>query len=237
MLSIGIDGFRGGWVAAVIDNTDRCEFYLVSRMIHMITLLVGTPFILGDIPIGLPDTPEDRECDRIARRLLGRPRASSVFPVPCREAIYSESYHEACEANLRVLGKSISLQSWLICGKIREVDELLASHPTLRGRIRESHPELCFRAFAGGKSMERPKRTPVGFLERLRTLSGVYPHAEDALRNTTLRGAGLDDLLDALALAAAAGQRLVSVPDLPRTDGRRLPMEIMVPETISSSGG
>lgn len=160
MLSIGIDGFRGGWVVAVIDNTDRCEFHLVSRMIHMITLLVGTPFILGDIPIGLPDTPEDRECDLIARRLLGRPRASSVFPVPCREAIYSASYHEACELNLRVLGKSISLQSWLICGKIREVDELLASHPTLRGRIRESHPELCFRAIVWWGHCHRDAKPP-----------------------------------------------------------------------------
>ncbi|MEW6348758.1 MAG: DUF429 domain-containing protein [Thermodesulfobacteriota bacterium] len=42
-----------------------------------------------DIPIGLRDHGPERSCDLEARRLLGI-RRSSVFPVPCRSAVYPQ---------------------------------------------------------------------------------------------------------------------------------------------------
>jgi len=41
-----------------------------------------------DIPIGLLEGP--RVCDKAARKLLGQPRGSSVFPAPCRPALEAQ---------------------------------------------------------------------------------------------------------------------------------------------------
>ena len=40
--------------------------------------------ILVDIPIGLPEGPGGRDCDREARKKLRWPRRTSVFPTPTR---------------------------------------------------------------------------------------------------------------------------------------------------------
>jgi predicted RNase H-like nuclease len=70
--------------------------------------------ICVDIPVGLLDGPGQRPCDTAARRLLGRPRASSVFPPPCRPALTAGDYETACEQNFRVCGRRISRQAYNI---------------------------------------------------------------------------------------------------------------------------
>jgi hypothetical protein len=95
--------------------------------------------VLVDIPIGLPSNGR-RACDLEARRLLGRPRASSVFPVPCREAVYENSYAEACRLNKQKLGIQISKQTWNIVKKIAEIDSYL---------VMKRENEVCSRVTPG----------------------------------------------------------------------------------------
>jgi len=62
--------------------------------------------------------------------------------------------------NFELTGKKLSRQAWGIIKKIREVDSFLRNHHEYAGRIRESHPEICFYKISAGKSARRrkPKR-------------------------------------------------------------------------------
>lgn len=78
-----------------------------------------------DIPIGLLDG--TRACDTAARKLLGQPRGSSVFPSPCRAAIQVASYGDACDANELRTGRKLSRQTWGIAPKIKQVDDAMTT--------------------------------------------------------------------------------------------------------------
>ena len=65
--------------------------------------------VFVDIPIGLrDDTPAPRSCDTAARKLLGRNRASSVFPAPIRAILLEQSHSDATSKSRRLTGKGIS---------------------------------------------------------------------------------------------------------------------------------
>ncbi|MBW1992041.1 MAG: DUF429 domain-containing protein [Deltaproteobacteria bacterium] len=164
--------------------------------------------ILVDIPIGLKERgAAARRCDREARRVLG-PRKASVFPVPCRAAVYQPDYDAAIRENLRLTGKSIFKAVWRIVPRIREVDELLRREPSARRVVRESHPEVSFWALNRGRPLAHPKRTAAGAAERRQLLkailAGLQPSWGKLLEGPlpfTPRQAAPDDFLDALALA------------------------------------
>lgn len=191
--------------------------------------------IFIDIPIGLRDGgKEERSCDLHARRLLGVPRASSVFPAPCRPALYASDYIEASTINRTMTGRGLSRQSWAIVRKIREVDSLLRNDKRARGVFREVHPELLFWALNGGKAMGFRKGTRAGFEERLSVLENCLPesknivdHAKGAFRRADVRP---DDVLDALVAALTAFLSRcfsASIPEDPDRDEYGLPMEMV----------
>jgi predicted RNase H-like nuclease len=79
MKYIGTDGCRGGWFWVSISEVDAWDMGVCTDVDGLISLHGRESMILIDIPIGLPsDGP--RLCDVEARRMLGRPRAASVFP-------------------------------------------------------------------------------------------------------------------------------------------------------------
>jgi predicted RNase H-like nuclease len=150
-----------------------------------------------DVPIGLPDRGA-RVCDLEARQRLGR-RKSSVFPAPVRDVLAANSYREACQARTAAEGKRMSIQAWSIVPKIREVDGTLRSKPSLVGRVREVHPELCFCQMAGGQPMAHRKKTAAGEAERRALLVEHFGRAvDDALAEVRKLGCARDDVLDAL---------------------------------------
>ncbi len=174
---------------------------------------------LVDVPVGLPEGPEGRECDRAARQLLSL-RRSSVFSVPVRGALAAETYEEACAVNREAAGRGLSRQTWGIVP-----------------RIRESHPELCFTALNGWRPMEHPKREEPGAAERRGVLERRAPGAGDfadrVLGRLRRGSAGEDDLLDAMVLARAAreawGRGVPTLPETPRRDAAGLRMEMVCP--------
>jgi predicted RNase H-like nuclease len=86
-----------------------------------------------DIPIGLTDSGR-RSCDEEAKVLLGSKR-SSVFFAPTRSQVSATTYEE-----VRVQG--VSLQSFYLFPKIREVDQALC--PADQSWLHEAHPELAY---------------------------------------------------------------------------------------------
>lgn len=163
-----LDGARFGWVAATWDGR------LIS--IHSYRSLVEAnlesfQINLIDMPIGLPESGR-RGCDGAARSLLIK-RKSSIFTTPCRSAVSATSYQEACEINSKLQGIRLSKQSWNIVPKIREVDAVLQTTPTLVPLVKESHPELCFQLLNEGKPLNFNKTTHDGQQERVAILAKV----------------------------------------------------------------
>jgi len=164
MKFIGVDACKKGWFAVALDRSGNWDIGIFKTIVDFWSAFQNDSLILIDIPIGLPHAGK-RRCDTETRKLLDR-RASSVFPVPCREALQAKTYDQACRINQRLVGVKLTIQTWNISARILEVDQLLRDNEQARRRIRESHPELCFRALAGGRPMAHSKKMSQGFSER-----------------------------------------------------------------------
>lgn len=138
---VGVDGCSAGWFAVFLatEAEKNCEWGigLFTKFQFRIDFLIKKyeqiePLILIDIPIGLKNGGKgERLPDLGARRIL-KARKSSIFPIPCREAVYMESYKKACEVNEKLTGKRISKQAWNIVSKIRDVNNFLVENEIFR---------------------------------------------------------------------------------------------------------
>jgi predicted RNase H-like nuclease len=152
-----------------------------------------------DIPVGLEDRGA-RACDVEARRILGKPRSSSVFPAPVRPVLSARSYGEARRIGLSLEGRKPTLQCWGIVPKIVEVDAFLRAHRRLRSVVYEVHPELSFHAWAGDRAVLPGKKTVPGRAIREQLVRSRFGRELDAAIAALPRsGWGIDDLLDAFA--------------------------------------
>ncbi len=132
----GVDGCHGGWVAVLVEHqADKVRSHQVKlcpTFENILTLNPEPTVIAIAIPIGLLDKPQPggRACDRQARQLLGR-RASGIFPPPSRPLLKAARYDQ-------VRSQGLSIQSFSIFPKIREVDRLMT--PEAQRRVHEAHP-------------------------------------------------------------------------------------------------
>jgi predicted RNase H-like nuclease len=231
---IGVDGCRGGWVVAASDGTlSGLGFTVVDDLAAVIARVErGAGLMAIDIPIGLRDD-GPRACDIQARRWLGRPRASSVFPAPCRAALAATTYRRACGLSRRALGVALTIECFNIVPKIRHVDALMT--PERQAFVREVHPELVFAILSGrGHGLVEPKRTEAGERLRLRLLRRVAPRFDPSAVRATLglSRVARDDVIDAVACLVAAqrialGEAIVLPDGIIERDDRGLRMEIV----------
>lgn len=234
MIYIGVDACKAGWFAFMLGEESAWHSDIFADISSLWNKYRGINLILIDIPIGLPQgDSNERTCDKTARKLLGRKRGSSVFPVPCRAAIYAD-VKEASQINERITGKKLSKQVLAIIPKIRQVDQLLTYDMGARSRIREIHPEICFRALNGGREMKFSKKRRDGFQERMKVLANVFPSAkyivDCTLRKYRRKELAKDDILDALVAVVTASrerQGLLSIPETAEVDSKGLPMEMV----------
>lgn len=233
MKYVGVDGCKTGWFYTGINHEHEWEIGVSENIEKLWETHKDASLILIDIPIGLPFN-EPRACDLEVRKLLGKGKTSCVFSPPCREALAAETYEQACEINKNKLGKKINRQTWNISKKIKEVDDFLIKNYDARRNIRETHPEICFWALAGGRAMQFPKKKKHGFDERLDVLKKVFSQTE-AVVNTALKRykrkeVAKDDILDSIAaglVACSPVSSLTTVPERPYKDAKGLPMEIV----------
>lgn len=134
-------------------------------------------------------------------------------------------------------GVGLSLQTFNIMPKIRELDRLLQRHPSLRTRVRESHPELCLCGLNQGKPMRFNKRTAVGQRERRQLLRRWSTEVEAMIGQVAARyprrALAVDDVVDAAVLAITARRirefgQVRELPSRPVIDGAGLPMSILM---------
>ncbi|WP_456432354.1 DUF429 domain-containing protein [Thermosulfuriphilus sp.] len=223
MRLLGIDACRQGWLVAqaILKGPSVLEGLSLKVVLSLrdVLLTLSPPATVAiDIPVGLLDDPSPggRPADRLARRLLGHPRASSVFSPPLRSALKARDYQEA----RRLSGGSLNRQAYNLLCRIREVDELI---PFLRPGVflYEVHPEVSFWAMALAPLGES-KRCKGGRLRRRQILAatGIFPPRS---LEAAPSGATVDDLLDAFAALWTAWRiarnRARCLPSRPLKDG------------------
>jgi predicted RNase H-like nuclease len=231
---IGVDGCRAGWFYFHLVSGKAPGYGVVPTIESLLGAAYRAEQIFIDIPIGLRDQEgHARRCDAEARRLLGAPRASSVFPAPIRAILGEPDYESARSKSRALAGKSPSKQTFNIVPKIRQVDQLLQKNKSARLRLKEAHPELCFWGLAGGCPMQYRKSTPAGFAERVAVLASHYPGArrlvDTAIAEFPRKEVARDDVVDALvcAVVASMSAHWRTVPEDPELDSTGLPMQIV----------
>lgn len=250
----GADGCRGGWVVALRDRLELTPARLgvIDRLENLFDGTVGWPVpdvLAIDMPIGLPDriTGSGRGPEQLVRPLLGA-RQSSVFAIPARAAVEADkgpyasqadmlAAHRAASALARTRSdppRGVSIQAFNLFPKIRELDRLLRGDLALARRVVECHPEVAFQALNGHRPLDEPKKSggrahgPGLALRRQLLHARGLPDA--LLTAPTPRGAGEDDVVDALAClvvaAAIADGTARSYPSPPKHDAHGLPIAI-----------
>ncbi|MGZ3412021.1 MAG: DUF429 domain-containing protein [Xanthobacteraceae bacterium] len=219
MKSLGVDGFRKGWICVWIDARGQRGFLTCPTFDDVIRL--GAEHIMVDIPIGLPDTGY-RACDLAARHLLGPARSRVVLGMRRGLLRHTDDF-AAASRWAKKNGKGISIQTFNILPKIGEVDAFVT--PRRQTAIREMHPELVFLRLNGFRPVAS-KKAEAGLKQR-RALLRKHGFDDLARWRKELRGTGAkeDDLLDACAGALAA-IRPRPVACAAEIDRRGLRMEI-----------
>ena len=232
-LYLGVDGCKGGWIACVLDHGElRLERFdsleaLSKRYRHFDAFLI-------DMVIGLRSRADQTRPDDLARQEL-QTRSSTIFPVPCRQAVYAKSEEDQKQINKQILGKSLAKQTMGIIPKILELDKFLEEHPEYKNRILESHPELAFARLHGCVLLSKKKEFS-GFIERVNILEQYLPGKPLAglWENAKKYKCNPDDLLDAICLAVTAAlhaQGLCeTIPEMPEQDERGLYMKLTIPK-------
>lgn len=212
---VGIDACPGGWACVVHGDDGTLSVEFLESLDRMLD--AHSDSIVGiDIPIGLPDQmtgidPGIRQCDRLARKLLGFPRSTSIFSAPVRplldidEKDIVKAHHEASALTMGISNRKVTRQTMNILPRIREVDDLLQQSGQLRERIFEVHPELIFMEI-NGEPIQESKRRLEGRARRMDCLHEVFGSQAVESCITMIEGTTIkvDDLMDALACCWSA---------------------------------
>jgi predicted RNase H-like nuclease len=246
----GVDGCRGGWIAAFVrPDGEEVRLRVVRRFAEVVEAPERPAVIAVDIPIGLPERGSrgGRAAETAVRPLLGD-RQSSVFSIPSRAAVYAglgapataealgAAHRRACEVARATSDppRGVAIQTFNLFPKIGELDGLLRAEPALAARVFETHPEVAFWRMNGGAALPEPKKVrnqPYGpGLALRRTLLEAAGVPRSALDGPPPAGAGEDDRLDALACAVTARRLKAGLarpyPDPPELDAFGLTMAI-----------
>lgn len=223
MSIVGVDGCKMGWVA-IWKMEDGCvEVQRFSRIIDVLKL--DPDLVVIDIPIGLVET-GTRLADAQARALL-KGRGCCVFNAPLRPMLKCSDHSSASILGKETHGIGISIQTWAIIPKIKEVDAAVTS--ALQAVVTEGHPEVSFAQMNGGMAIPFKKASAAGRAARLDLLAPHFPDVHTVVE----RYPGLrEDIIDAYAMLWT-GRRIrngtaLQLPEVSATDSRGLRMQIQV---------
>ncbi|TJZ54108.1 DUF429 domain-containing protein [Streptomyces piniterrae] len=223
---LGVDACPAGWLAVRLHDGRFAEARVVATLRSLLAgAAAGSVAVVAvDMPLGLLDAGW-RRADTEAAALLG-PLRSSVFRVPPR-AVWQEEEYDGARIRCRELtGAGLSRQTWGLASKLREANACLAEPGG--DRLYEVHPEVSFRALAGGTALLSRKKSWAGQMARRSLLAAAGIVLPDDLGDAGRTPP--DDVLDAAAAAWTAHRiargRAHSLPDPPEHDAGGRPVAI-----------
>ena len=239
---VGVDGCPLGWFSVGFTQGGQWVHHACATFQEVLNRYPNAELILVDIPIGLPDGPQERRCDKQARALLnqnGHGPGARVFRTPTRAALnhwinYPGDKQGARNVQIQITGGALSEQTLAIMSKIAEVDAIVSPlNSPCRGLVREVHPEICFWALNQEQPIIPNKRTPQGRLARCGVLQNIEPQTpaivNNAMRRYLRKDVAKDDILDALAAAVTARNgwpnQIQTLPGPPQANQQNLPIQ------------
>jgi predicted RNase H-like nuclease len=195
---LGVDGWRGRWVGALLDGPTVTLHALAD--VAAVLAVPDVDVIAIDMPIGLSEDGV-RACDvSAAARLKGRGGAGSVFPTPVRAVLATDDYAEARDLSRAATDppRAPSAQAFQLVKAIRALDDALGDPPL--EHVVEVHPELAFREL--DCAVRDRKGSARGTIQRLRALRALMD-VEEALAAAP-SAVPVVDALDACAAAWSA---------------------------------
>ena len=229
---VGIDGCKGKWVAVYITE-NKFEVEKFKTINDICIRYPDSDSHIIDMPIGLVEDKSQLRPDLIVKKDLGK-KGSSIFEVPCRQAVYAENNIVARGINIFILGKSLSEQTLGITKAIKQVDEFLDNKPQWKNRLLESHPEFCFSKLNNNQPIFEHKTSVEGQQRRLEILSKYYSQANkvvDKFLADVPSRKKIDDVIDALCLAVMGRiileKGLKTIPEKPMMDNRGILMQMV----------
>lgn len=231
---VGATWCSAGWLAVAYTETEYAHAEVFDEVGRLWARYdESAARVLVDVPIGLRASGNDpRPPEPLAREVLGE-RSEAVVAAPVREATRKQTYRAANRVTERKADRSLSRRAHARSRGIADVDDLLQAIDDAREVFRESHPEVCFRAFAG-EPLQYRTEIAAGYAERMRALAAfdrdAPPVVQSAAEETDGAEVGVRSVLDAVALALTARPgpgELRALPPDPPTDPEGLPMELV----------
>lgn len=231
---VGATWCSAGWLAIAYAEGEYAEtevFDEVGQLWARYEERAARVFV--DVPIGLQEGGTDpRPPEQLACKVLG-PQSETVIAAPVREATRKQTYRAANRVTERKADRGLSRQAHARSRGIADVNDLLQAIDDAREVFRESHPEICFRAFAG-EPLQHRKELAAGYAERMRALAAfdrdAPPAVQSAAEATDGAKVAVQSVLDAVALALTARPgpgELWALPPDPPTGTEGLPMEVV----------
>ena len=227
---VGIDWMKPYWLAAEIRGSEIS----IRKLEHISSIshhYMEADTVLIDIPIGLPENTTENAArpDCKARDFLPIGRKSTIFPVPCRQAIQIADYAEASAENEHILGKKLPSQSHAFSKMIRQVDNFLSENPQWKNQLVESHPEVALQILNNDKGLQYSKHSDEGIEERIAILHSHRVDPTPLFADFSPKQYA--DILDALCLAVSAKlgceNGFQTIPDSPSLDTHGLKMQMV----------
>lgn len=205
---VGVDACRGGWILAELSHTQPLQLHFDPSLAKLLSRIPEQQDVLIDMILYRPDDPSPRQFDRQAKAYLGQWH-SRVFPAPPQESLKADSYTHACVLSEQLTGKKISIQCYNLFPKMREAHALKQlsrkKHKSSAHHLIEYHPEIAFMHLHRNQPLAPSKKTPEGRALRRQCLEEFFGCLPAAPSHPSRQKPWVeDDLLDALALAAAA---------------------------------
>lgn len=226
-LIAGVEPCPGGWLVAGARlqgiNAHPTEPEVFPTFADILDYRPAFDVIAIHCHLSFPeeDTPGGRTCDRLARKLLGFPRAGAVTSPPSRHYLRTGDLDARARKGLDPISAS----------RLRRYAEVAEEMQPYRQRqVFEVHPELSFYQLNDDQPMQHSKHTEEGVAERRRLVESRIPGI-DAVLEASLPRVELRHLLDAAAdmttarrIAARAVERL---PEDPEWDEQGVRMELL----------
>lgn len=215
-IALGVDWAGGRWLCLAYEEPDSvptpATYESLADLWNEYDGGAEITRLCIDIPIGLPTGPAERAVDKRCRSYLDR--TSTVFRVPVREALKTDSPAEANKKSRAATktddtdGVGVQPPAYSIRNQILDVNNFVSDlDPSATDIIYEVHPELCFRALHGTPPQYR-KATAQGVAERLDALDTILNNAVSVFKDTLTtvkteigddHDIAVDDVLDTLA--------------------------------------
>jgi predicted RNase H-like nuclease len=226
----GVTPCPGGWLVIPARlagvTTVAEEAFVLKRLGDVLDHRPRFEFVGLNVPMAFNDEPSGpyRECDELARELVGWPRRIGFKAVPSRRALLAPSR----EAALR-------MEPWLTPDDLRRF-------PLLREVAREIQPFHSRSIYAGHADLsywamngETPLRTSPfhrdGVVERIDLLRERMPGVDDVVQRVPPQGAGISHMLAAGAMLftarRASGRAISRLPLDPEWDANGLRLELV----------